>query len=216
MKRLLHIQASPRGVRSRSDAIGLYFLEELQARVQRLDIATLNVFDADLPAFDRAAIEGRYGLLIGEPVPPEQYEAWSELRMIADHFLSFDTWLFTVPMWNFGLPYRLKHYVDLITHPGLTFRNDAQGNVEGLAAGRTAVIIAASAMPFGTNPEIDGLDFQLSYLRAWLGFIGVTDVHSVRVAGTFGPDAMVEMAMEKARADANLLVDQWELRAARV
>ncbi len=117
---------------------------------------------------------------------------------------------------DFGLPYRLKHYVDLVTHPGLTFRNDADGNVEGLAAGRTAVIIAASAMPFGTNPQIDALDFQLSYLRAWLGFIGVTDVHSVRVAGTFGPDAMVEMAMEKARVDADLLVDQWQPRAARV
>ncbi len=216
MKRLLHIQASPRGVRSRSDAIGLYFLDALQARVQGLDIKTLNVFDADLPAFDRAAIEGRYGLLMGVPVPPEQNQAWSELRMIADHFLSFDTWLFTVPMWNFGLPYRLKHYVDLVTHPGLTFRNDADGSVEGLATGRTAVIVAASAMPFGANPEIDALDFQLSYLHAWLGFIGVTDVRSVRVAGTFGPEAMVEMAMEKARADANLLVDQWELRAARV
>ena len=181
-----------------------------------MDITTLNVFEADLPAFDRAAIEGRYGLLMGVPVPPDQHQAWSELRTIADHFLSFDTWLFTVPMWNFGLLYRLKHYIDLVTHPGLTFRNDDQGHVEGLAAGRTAVIIAASAMPFGTNPEIDGLDFQLSYLRAWLGFIGVTDVRSVRVAGTFGPDAMVEMVMEKARADADLLVDQWEPRAVRV
>jgi FMN-dependent NADH-azoreductase len=216
VKRLLHIQASPRGTRSRSAAIGLHFLERLQASVVDLDVATLNVFDADLPAFDRTAIEGRYGLLIGEPVPPEQHQAWAELRTIADHFLSFDTWLFTVPMWNFGLPYRLKHYVDLVTHPGLTFRNDAEGNVEGLAAGRSAVIIAASAMPFGTNPEIEGLDFQLSYLRAWLGFIGVTDIHAVRVAGTFGPDAMVETAMDKARADANLLVDHWERRAARV
>ena len=216
MKRLLHVQASPRGSRSRSDAIGQYILEALGARIRDLDVVTLNVFDADLPAFDRAAIEGRYGLLMGEPVPPEQQEAWVKLRAIADHFLSFDTWLFTVPMWNFGLPYRLKHYVDLITHPGLTFRNDADGNVEGLAAGRSAVIVAASAMPFGTNPEIDWLDFQLSYLRAWLGFIGVTDIQAVRVAGTFGPEAAVAAAMATARADAALLVNQWALRAARV
>lgn len=216
MKRLLHIQASPRGARSRSDAIGLYFLEALQAKVPDLEIVTLNLFDAKLPAFDGAAIDGRYELLIGEPVPSAQQAAWLELRAIADHFLSFDAWLFTVPMWNFGLPYRLKHYVDLVTHPGLTFRNDADGNVEGLAAGRTAIIVAASAMPFGANPEIDGLDFQLSYLRAWLGFIGVTDIQAVRVAGTFGPEAIVQAAMEKARADADVFVDQWEPRAARV
>ena len=216
MRRLLHIQASPRGVRSRSDAIGRHFLKRLQASEEDLDIATLNVFDADLPAFDRAAIEGRYGLLVGEPVPPEQRDAWDALRAIADHFLSFDMWLFTLPMWNFGLPYRMKHYVDLVTHPGLTFRNDVDGNVEGLATGRTAVIVAASAMPFGANPEIDALDFQLSYLRAWLGFIGVTDIHAIRVAGTFGPDAMVERAMEIARADADRLLDHWAPHASRV
>lgn len=215
MTRLLHIQASPRGGRSRSDAIGRYILDALRARVQGLEVATLNVFDASFPPFDRASVEGRYGLLMGKEVPPEQHEAWNGFRKIAEHFLSFDTWLFTVPMWNFGLPYRLKHYVDLVTHPGLTFRNDADGNVEGLAAGRTAIVVAASAMPFGTNPGLDGLDFQLSYLRAWLGFIGVTDIHAIRVAGTFGPEVLVEGAMEQARADADRLIDHWPPRAAR-
>lgn len=216
MKRLLHIEASPRGSRSRSGAIGGHVLQRLTAAIPELEIATLNVFDAELPPFDRAAIEGRYGLLMGEPVPPEQQQAWGQLRAIADHFLSFDSWLFTVPMWNFGLPYRLKHYVDLVTHPGLTFRNDAAGNVEGLAARRTAIIVAASAMPFGTSPEIDGLDFQLSYLRTWLGFIGVTDIHAVRVAGTFGPEEVVQAAMAHARVQADLLVDQVAARPARV
>ena len=216
MKRLLHIEASPRGSRSRSGAIGGRVLQRLTSAIPELEVATLNVFDAEFPPFDRAAIEGRYGLLMGEPVPPEQQQAWGQLRAIADHFLSFDSWLFTVPMWNFGLPYRLKQFVDLVTHPGLTFRNDAAGNVEGLAAGRTAIIVAASAMPFGTSPEIDGLDFQLSYLRTWLGFIGVTDIHAVRVAGTFGPEAIVEAAMAHARAQADLLVDQVAARPARV
>ncbi len=216
MKRLLHIEASPRGSRSRSGAIGRHFLQSLAAANPELEVTTLNVFDADLPPFDQVAIEGRYGLLMGEPVPPEQQKAWDNLRAIADHFLSFDSWLFTVPMWNFGLPYRLKHYVDLVTHPGLTFRNDAAGNVEGLAAGRTAIIIAASAMPFGTSPEIDRLDFQLSYLREWLGFIGVTDIHAIRVAGTFGPDVAVAAAMANAQAQADLLIDQVATRPARV
>jgi FMN-dependent NADH-azoreductase len=216
MKRLLHIDASPRGARSRSGVIGLSLSQALQTRLPGLEIETLNVFDADLPAFDRIAIEGRYGLLMGEPVPPEQEAAWAALREIAAHFLSFDSWLFTVPMWNFGLPYRLKHYIDLVTHPSLTFRNDALGNVEGLAAGRTAIIVAASAMPFGSNPDIDGLDFQLSYLKTWLGFIGVTDIHAVRVAGTFGPEPAVAAAMAQAQSDADALVDQLVARAARV
>lgn len=216
MKRLLHINASPRGDRSRSGMISAQLLAGLNAANPALTIETIDLFDADLPPFDAQAIEGRYGLLMGTPVPAEQAAAWARLRAIADHFLSFDAWLLSVPMWNFGLPYRLKHYIDLITHPGMTFRNDAAGQVEGLAAGRTAIIVAASAMPFGSMPAIDGLDFQLSYLNAWLGFIGVTDIHAVRVAGTFGPEAAVEAAMAKAAAEADALVAQLTSRAAAV
>jgi FMN-dependent NADH-azoreductase len=216
MKRLLHINASPRGARSRSGAISAQLLAGLCAAMPALTVETLDLFEADLPPFDRDAIEGRYGLLIGEPVPPEQAAAWGRLRALADHFLSFDGWLLSVPMWNFGLPYRLKHYIDCITHPGMTFRNDATGQVEGLAAGRSAIIVAASAMPFGAMPAIEGLDFQLPYLNAWLGFIGVTDIHSVRVAGTFGPADAVEAAMAKAAADADALIAQLGARAAAV
>lgn len=216
MKRLLHINASPRGARSRSGTISGQVLAGLSAANPALVVETIDLFDADLPPFDVQAIEGRYGLLMGTPVPAEQAAAWDQLRSLAEHFRSFDGWLMSVPMWNFGLPYRLKHYIDLITHPGMTFRNDAAGNVEGLAAGRTAIIVAASAMPFGTMPEIDGLDFQLSYLSAWLGFIGVTDIHAVRVAGTFGPDDAVAAAMAKAAAEADALVAQLSARAAAV
>jgi FMN-dependent NADH-azoreductase len=216
MRKLLHIDASPRGDRSRSGAISAYLLQALQIRKSNLTIERLNLFEAELPPFNQDAVEGRYGLLMGEPVPPEQQVAWRDIRSVADHFLSFDTYLFSVPMWNFGLPYRLKHYIDVITHPGITFRNDALGNVEGLASGRTAILVAASAMPFGSTPDIEGLDFQLPYLRAWLGFIGVRDVHAVRVAGTFGPEDAVEAAMTKARIDADALVDQLAPLAARV
>jgi len=216
MKRLLHINASPRGARSRSGMISAQVLAGLSAANPALVIETLDLFDADLPPFDAQAIEGRYGLLMGTPVPPEQAAAWDRLRTVAEHFLSFDGWLFSVPMWNFGLPYRLKHYIDCITHPGMTFRNDAAGNVEGLAAGRTAIIVAASAMPFGSMPAIEGLDFQLSYLNAWLGFIGVTDIHAVRVAGTFGPEDAVAAAMAKAAAEADALLAQVGARAATV
>jgi FMN-dependent NADH-azoreductase len=205
-KNLLHIDASPRGERSRSGRIGLHILADLRKRKPELQIETLNLFEADLPDFNHAAVEGRYGLLMGQEVPPDQAAAWTALRRIAAHFLSFDGWLFTVPMWNFGLPYRLKHYIDLVTHPGMTFRNDAVGNVEGLCAGRTAIIVAASAMPITSDGPYAHLDFQLSYLKTWLGFVGVTDIHAMRVAPTFGAEADVEQVMQVALKDASVLV----------
>jgi len=207
VKRLLHIEASPRGERSRSGDVGQHLLARLQAYDPALTVERLDVWAAELPPFDGSLIEGRYRLLAGDAVAAGQAARWASVRRIAEHFLSFDAWLFTVPMWNFGVPYRLKHYVDLVTHPGMTFRNDALGNVEGLAAGRTAIVVAASAMDFGPRGGHAHLDHQLGYLETWLGFIGVTDIRPLRVAPTFGAPDAVEAAMTAGRAEADALVD---------
>lgn len=207
MNRLLHICASPRKERSRSAMVADRFLARLMERYPALVVERLDLFDVDLPSFDQNAVEGRYHLLAGDAVDPAQTAAWQDLKKWSDQFLSFDSCLIATPMWNFGIPYRLKQYIDILTQPGLTFRNDSNGNVEGLAQGRRVIIIAASAMPFGSLPEIDGLDFQLAYLKAWLGFIGVTDIGAVRVAGTFGPEDVVAAAMARAFADADRLAD---------
>lgn len=207
MNRLLYIGASPRKERSRSAMVADRFLARLKERYPALSVERLDVFDIDLPAFDQDAVAGRYHLLTGNAFDPEQADAWRGLKKWTDQFLSFDSYLIATPMWNFGIPYRLKQYIDILTQPGLTFRNDSDGNVEGLAQGRRAIIVAASAMPFGSLPEIAGLDFQLAYLKAWLGFIGVTNIGAVRVAGTFGPDDVVAAAMAQAFTDADRLAD---------
>jgi len=207
MNRLLYIGASPRKERSRSAMVADHLLVRLKERYPALLVERLDLFDIDLPAFDQDAVAGRYHLLAGNAVDPEQADAWRDLKKWTNQFLSFDGYLIATPMWNFGIPYRLKQYIDILTQPGLTFRNDSLGNVEGLAKGRRAIIVAASAMPFGSLPEIDGLDFQLAYLKAWLGFIGVTDIGAVRVAGTFGPDDVVAAAMARAFTDADRLAE---------
>lgn len=215
MKRLLHIEASPRGERSRSGAVGQHLLTRLRADDAALTIERLDLWKPELPPFDGSVIEGRYRLLMGEAVPAEQAARWASVRRIAEHFLSFDAWLFTVPMWNFGVPYKLKQYVDLVTHPGMTFRNDALGNVEGLAAGRTAIVVAASAMDFNIGSPHAHLDHQFGYLQAWLGFIGVTDIRPLHVAPTFGAPDVVEAAMIAGCTAADVLADGFRAETVR-
>jgi FMN-dependent NADH-azoreductase len=207
MNRLLYIGASPRKERSRSAMVADRFLTRLRQRYPALVVERLDVFDADLPLFDHDAVASRYDIIAGEAVDPARTDAWRDVKKWTDQFLSFDSFLIATPMWNFGIPYRLKQYIDILTQPGLTFRNDSNGNVEGLAQGRQAIIVAASAMPFGSLPEIDRMDFQLAYLRTWLGFIGVTDVEAVRVAGTYGSQDVIAGAMAQAFDDADRLAD---------
>src|SRR3546814_12016103 len=78
----------------------------LLARLQETDVEPLDLFDADLPPFGGAVIEGRYALLSGQPVAEDAAADWQRIEGMVAHFLSFDTWLFSTPMWNFGIPYR--------------------------------------------------------------------------------------------------------------
>ncbi len=108
MKRLLHINASPRKERSRSAMVADRLLGRLKARYPELVVERLDVFDADLPPFDHDVVDGRYHLLAGNAVDPAQTAAWQDLQKWTDQFLSFDGCLIATPMWNFGIPYRLK------------------------------------------------------------------------------------------------------------
>jgi FMN-dependent NADH-azoreductase len=206
--RVLHIDASPRASRSRSRPVAERFLAALPTHTQ---ITSLDLWQADLPSLGGEMIEGRYNLLFGEPVDDEIVAEWDAVRQVAADFLDHDAYVISTPMWNFGIPYRLKHFVDVVTQPGMTFRNDAAGNVEGLAAGKRALVIAASAMPFGTDPALAALDHQYAYLAAWLGFIGIADIARIHVAPTFGPEDMVAQAVEVAGEAAAALARRWAL-----
>lgn len=204
--RLLHIDASPRGDRSRSRAVAESFLSALPAQVE---VTRLDVWEAELPSLGGEMIEGRYRLIMGEDVGSEVAAYWAQIRRFTAEVLSHEAWLISTPMWNFGIPYRLKHFIDVVTQPGMAFRNNQAGEVDGLAAGKRVAIIAASAMPFGVDADVEHLDFQLRYLESWLGFIGVTAIDSVRVAPTFGPPSVVDAVMAEAHRDAAAICAQW-------
>lgn len=199
---LLHVMGSPRGSRSRSDMVARRLIEGLgAARVDALDLAA-----ADLPRFDGSTIEGRYDLIEGRSVRAEVVEAWDGIGRTVEHFLSFDTYVFSVPMWNFGVPWRLKQYIDVLTQPGLAFTVGPDG-VVGLAAGRRAILVCSGALDIRPGQPGAEFDFQTAFMKAWLGFIGITDVHEVQVRPTYGSPEEVEAAMERAYADADVLAE---------
>lgn len=203
---ILHLDASPRTTRSRSRRVAEAFFAGLPGEVE---VSHWDLWAMDLPQLDGDMIEGRYDLLMGNSVPPALAASWAEVGKIAERFLGHDAFVISTPMWNFGIPYRLKHFIDVVTQPGMAFRNDALGNVDGLAAGKRALVIAASAMPFGSDPAIAALDHQFAYLQSWLRFIGVTEIERIQVAPTFGPDDLVAQAMDTATAIARQTADRW-------
>jgi len=177
------------------------------------DVTTLDPWSATLPELDGDTVKSRYRLIYGLPVKDEHRRRWDEIRRVADQAMAHDLWLISTPTWNFGLPYRLKHWIDCLVHPGMTFTNDAAGAVTGLAAGKTAVLVGAGAIRFGDAYPDAIFDHQMSYLDMILRFIGIEDIHIVRAAPTFGPEEAVAAAEAKAEAELRAIADTIRTRA---
>ncbi len=197
MSTLLHIKASPRD-RSYSTKVAEAFKDAYAAAHSGDTVDTLDLFSEDLPAFDGAALDAKYEILHGGQPTASQKDAWGAVEAVIERFKSADKYLFSLPMWNFGVPYRLKHYIDVITQPGYTFGFTSEGEYEGLVSGKTVAIYARGGeYPAGSPGE--AVDFQKRYMDTFLGFIGLTDVSSIVVEPTLagGPEKAKE-SLEKA------------------
>lgn len=199
---LLHVEASPRAERSRSRLVAETFIEAYRASRPAARIKTLNLWKAQLPAFDGAAIEAKYAVLAGTAHTPKQAAAWDEIVRLWRRFDEAEELLFSVPMWNRTIPYILKHYIDAITQPGLAFSFISGVGYSGLARPKPVTIVYASASDYGPGAPLHDADFQKPYFEHWLEFIGLTDIRRVVVAPTMGAPDDVESAMRRALMDA--------------
>jgi FMN-dependent NADH-azoreductase len=203
--KLLHIQSSPRGTRSHSLATAQAFIDAYREAHPGHAVETLDVWAADLPPFDGAALRAKYAVMGGSPHDTEEAQAWAGVRRIIEHFKSFDRIVISVPMWNFGVPYRLKHYIDLIAQPGETFGWSAERGYFGLVEGHKAVIVHSSAGDYRPGSGAEAIDFQRPYLEFVLKFFGFASVETLAVAPTAADPAVVDAAVTESLARAREL-----------
>jgi FMN-dependent NADH-azoreductase len=188
MSKLLHISASPRGDASESLAIAATFLEQLDDVRPDIAVEDWDLWDGTLPPFGAAAARAKMSIFAGRHPTGEQAAAWEAVKAAFARFASADYYLFSVPMWNHGIPYVLKQFVDVVSQPGMVFGFDAQAGYTGLVTGKKAVVIYTSAV-YGDDrgPEF-GVDYQAPYFNEWLRWAGITDIEQI----TFRPNLAIE------------------------
>lgn len=99
------------------------------------------------------------------------------------------------PLYNFGDSTQLKGYFDWIGRAGVTFRYTSEGTPEGLVKGKKVYVAVARGGKYVGTP----MDTQTTYLKTFLGFIGMTDVTFIYAEGfAMGPDAAA-LALSGAR-----------------
>ena len=209
MSKVLYLKASPRGERSKSAAVAEAFLDAYRRTHPDDEIVEVDLFTKDLPAFDGLAVQAKYTILHGQEHTQEEADAWKAVEAVIEEFAAADTYVLAVPMWNFGIPYRLKQYVDLLVQPGYTFAFSPEQGYSGLMTGRRALVVYARGGEYGA-PEAAGLDHQQSYVDHVLGFMGITDVQSIVVEPTLmgGPE-VAEQKISAALTEAAALAESF-------
>ncbi|MCX7803714.1 MAG: NAD(P)H-dependent oxidoreductase [Planctomycetota bacterium] len=190
-RRLLYVKCSPRGARSHSVRVADAFVAAWKNRNRDGIVESLDLFEADIPPFDGPAVSAKFAVMRGESPSAADRAIWGKVIETIRVFTSADAYVFAVPMWNFGIPYRLKQYLDVIIQPGLTFSFSPSEGYKGLVTGKPALAVYARGGSYGPGSGMEAYDFQRKYLEAALGFIGFTDIRSIEVEPTLaeGPEA---------------------------
>jgi FMN-dependent NADH-azoreductase len=176
---LLHLVATPRTNNSNTLRISKAFIDGLQEKYSDLRVTTIDLFHHEVPAMAGDKIEMKYLIMQGGTLKPSMTVTWTEIESYIAGFLRADMYLISAPMWNFGVPYPLKYYIDTIVQPGYLFKYLPNGTPVGLVNDKKMVVIKTSGGNYA-EPPMCYVDFHEPYLKGIFGFCGIQDIHFIR------------------------------------
>jgi len=161
--KLFHLRCSPRAA-SESSAGADVFVTQF-SRCGRLGHRRDGHLARNPARVQRRRTGSEYARQNGAEFSDAERDAFAELERMAMRFALADKVLISTPMWNFGIPYKLKQWFDLIVQPGLTFRFDPARGYFPLLKDRPTIVIVASGSDFVTGMNRGRIDMATPYLR---------------------------------------------------
>ena len=146
-----------------------------------------------LPHFDATAATA----VRGEPKTAEENALLALSDELVTELKAADIIVIGAPMYNLGIPTQLKSYFDFIARPRVTFQYTANGP-EGLLKDKKAIVLASFGGMYDENNNV------ANYLKAILGFVGITDVQFAYAKGI----GLGAEAIEKAQRSARNKIDE--------
>ena len=203
MKKILYVIASPRGEASKSVALAQAHIEARKRQDPDIEIIKIDLWEANLPEFEGKSAAAKMTFFGDGEMNEERQTVWDEMVNLANDFNAAEEYVFAIPMWNGGIPYKLKQYIDILTQPGLLFGFDPEKGYFGLLQNKKATVFYTSGVfSPGADPKY-GSDYHSTYMDWWLNLIGITEVNNVRFQPTLlteHPEKGFQEAMEVATA----------------
>jgi FMN-dependent NADH-azoreductase len=195
MTTLLQINASINSAGGQSSQLANQFVTAFRASHPDALVTVRDVASTD--AVPHLTAE-RFGAFV--TTPEQRTEAQRAVVAYSDALIReierADVIVIGLPMYNFGVPSQLKAYFDHIARAGITFAYTQNGPV-GKLTGKKVYVFAARGGQYVGTP----MDTQTSYVRDFLAFLGMKDVHFVYAEGLAmgveGKQAVLAQAAEE-------------------
>jgi FMN-dependent NADH-azoreductase len=195
---ILQINSSIFSGDGQSSALANEFVARLRAQNPGAHLTVRDLAADPVPHLDAA----RFGAFLAKPedrTPAQQTVAAYSDALVAE-LKAADVVVLGVPLYNFGLPSTLKAYFDHLGRAGVTFRYSEKGPV-GLLTGKKVYVLATRGGFYAGTPN----DTQTPYIRAFLSFIGMSDIEFVYAEGLAISEASKQQGIARARAEVDRL-----------
>ncbi|MCS3800785.1 FMN-dependent NADH-azoreductase [Niastella sp. OAS944] len=192
MKRILHLISSIQGDRSYSIKLGKAIVEKLIEKYPGSTVEELNLVNLDIPHLNATILQSM--VTPGDQLTAEAKELVRYSDAYVKQLMASDIIVIGAPLINFTIPTTLKSWIDHITRPGITFSYNQNGPV-GMVTGKKVYVAMSSGGVYSDGPS-KANDFVAPYLKAFLGFLGMTDLTVFRAEGVKVP-GLSEHALEK-------------------
>jgi len=170
--KVLRMDSSARSEGSMSRRLADELIERLRESEGAVEVLVRNLAVEAPSIVDAAWVDANF--TPSEQHNEEQRATLTESDALVSELKATDVLVIGVPIYNFGIPSKLKAWIDMVARTRLTFRYTENGPV-GLLKGKRAYLAVAS----GGTAVGSEIDFATGYLRHVLGFLGIDDVHIV-------------------------------------
>jgi FMN-dependent NADH-azoreductase len=211
MSRLLFVTSSVFGAESKSRQIGAEFVAAWSKAHPGTQVVERSLTPQSMPHLTQEAIAA--WSLPEEKRSPQQREIADHADAIIAEVEAADAVVIAAPMYNFSISSTLKAWIDHLVRAGRTFRYSAAGP-DGLLKGKKVFIVTGRGGVYSGDSPARALDFQEPYLRAVLGFVGLTDVTFIHVEGLGISPESAASGLERARKAVNDVVPRTVASAA--
>jgi FMN-dependent NADH-azoreductase len=195
MKKILHIISSPRGDASYSIKLGNAIISKIQATYPGSTVKEHNLVKDQFPHLEESHLTSFFTPAANRT--PENLLAIAHSEEAIAEIIAADIIVIGAPLYNFSIHSTLKAWIDHVVRSGITFKIGENGP-EGLIKDKKVYIAMSSGFIYSEG-EMKAMDFASPYLRAMLGFIGMTDLTIIRAEGTSIP-GIQDNALENAIA----------------